>query len=189
MKKLICLGAILLTAASIGSADILFVPQNSAINVGDPITVSVVFAGAVSSWVGGYDIDIAYDPAILSFSLVTWPNNYLDISLQNHALGVGTVNVAEVSLASVADLGAAQSGHDPLGLFDLVFTGVAPGVSPLTFTRVDLTDGLGNAFAAGNMPGGSVTVGGSQAIPEPSSFLLLLVAAGSTVAGLRRRRG
>ncbi len=191
MKKLFCL-AVLLLAAQAALADLFFQPQSSAINVGDPITVDVMYSGAVSPWLGAYDIDISWDPAILQIAAVAWPDDFLGSSnLRDAVFNVpgGSVNVSEVSLVSVADLGAAQSGNDPFRLFELLFYGaLAPGVSSLTFDRVELADGNGNALNAGSIVNGSVTVGGGAAVPEPATLWLLLGPALSGLAILRRRR-
>lgn len=193
MKRLIYLGIVLLIAAPLGSADIFFQPQFSTINVGDPLTVDVMYSGTGAPWLGGYDIDVAYDPAILYLSAVAWPDDYLGVPSLRDALfstpGPGSVNIAEVSmLTDIADLAAAQSGHDPFRLFALVFSpALTPGVSPLTFTRVELTDGDGNSLLAGNTPAGSVTVLGTS-VPEPGLGMLLLLPALAALMGLRKRR-
>lgn len=188
MKRLICTSAFLLMAARLASADLYFQPQFSTVNTGDGITIDVMYSGVVSPWVGAYDIDIGYDPALLDVSAVAWPDNFLGVSLRDAVFGSGTVNVAETSLASVADLAAAQSGNNPIRLFELLFIG-GPGLgtSPLTFDRLMLADGNAGVLGAGNTPAGSITVTGKGAVPEPGSALWLIFGL-SSIALLRKRQ-
>lgn len=188
MKRLICISAFLLMAAQLASADLFFQPQFSTVNTGAGITVDVMYSGVVSPWLGAYDIDVGYDPAIVQLSAVAWPDDFLGISLRDAIFGTGTVNVAETSLASVADLAAAQSGNNPIRLFEVLFIG-GPGLgtSPLTFDRVMLADGNANALAAGNTPAGSITVTGKGAVPEPGSALWPIFGL-SSIALLRKRQ-
>lgn len=189
MKKLLCL-AVLLLAAQLASADLFFQPQSSSINPGDGVTVDVMYSGAVSPWLGAYDIDISWDPAILQIVAVSWPDDFLGApSLRDATFHADLVNVAEVALGSVADLGVAQSGQDPFRLFELLFVGTqTPGVGALTFSRVELADGNGATLNPGSVVNGSVTVGGGAAVPEPATLWLLLGPALSSLAILRRRR-
>ena len=188
MKKLICSVVFLAAAVPAGwAASIFFQPQHSTINVGDPITIDVMASGVVAPWLGAYDMDISYDPAILHLSAVAWPDDFLGLSLRDAPFLTGGVNVAETSLASVADLEAAQSGHDPFRLFELVFSGaLAPGVSPLNFDRILAGDGNGAPLGV-QTAAGSVTVVG-PGIPEPGTALLILVPVLAGLAVLRRRR-
>jgi hypothetical protein len=174
MKKLIFVSVFfLLIAAQTGSADVFFQPQFSTINVGDPITVDVMISNVVSPWLGAYDIHISYDPAILLLSAGSF-DNFLSPSIRSVDFSTaGSAEVSEVSLASVADLGNAQSGNDPFRLFELIFgSALAPGVSPLTFGVVILTGGNGGSLASGNLLNGSVTVQ-VAAVSEPATMLLL----------------
>lgn len=190
MKKLICLLAILLVIPAVGLADIYFQPGNSFINnVGEFATVDVMFSGAAAPWLAGFDIDITYDPAIVAAGLVNWPDSFLGTGinvLQDAVFGSGLLNVAEISLVSVTDLQSAQSGHDPFRLFQISFEGLANGLSPLAFSRVELTDGDANLLAPGNTPAGRIAVGGTAPIPEPGSLLLLVPVLG-TLAVLKKR--
>ncbi len=176
MKKLICI-AILFLAAQTGSADVFFQPQSSTVNLGDPVTIDVMFSGVGSPWLSAYDITIGWDPAILPVVAVAWPDDFLgspSIGRDADFNVVGSVDVTEASSVSVADLAIAQSGHDPIRLFEVVFSApLSPGISPLTFEHVMLTDGNGNPLVPGNTPAGSITVPGGTAVPEPSSLLLL----------------
>jgi hypothetical protein len=188
MKKLIVLTVFLAIAAQPGFADIFFQPQFSTINVGDALNVDVKYSGAVSPWLGGYDIDVTYDPTVLSLFGVWWGDNFLAGSIRDATFTPGVVNVAEVSLSGLDDLGNAQSGHDPFRLFTLMFNpALAPGISVLSFQRVDLTDGDGHLLGPGQTPAGSVTVNGVSGVPEPSAVLLFLIPAFSSLAILRKR--
>lgn len=191
MKRPICISAFLLMAARLASADLFFQPQFSTVNSGDGITIDVMYSGVVSPWLGGYDIDIGYDPALVDLSAVAWPDNFLGVSLRDAIFGTGTVNVAETSLASVADLAAAQTGNDPIRLFELLFIG-GPGLgtSPLTFDRVLLADGDGKELAQyGSTPAGSITVTGNGSVPEPSSALWLILGLTSIALLQKRKQG
>lgn len=188
MKRRIGLLVFLLIAAPLASADLFFQPATSTINVGDPISIDVMFSGAASPWLAGYDLFIGYNPTILHLAAVAWPDDNLGVpSLRDAIFGTGTVEVTESSLASGAALEAAQSGNDPFRLFQLLFSGeAAPGVSPLTLDQVLLVDGNGQALDGGSARAGSVTVRGN-AVPEPAGLLLLLIPWFGSIVLQRRR--
>jgi hypothetical protein len=136
-----------------------------------------------------FDLDVLFDPAILSFNSVSYGDPVLGGQLDIFGLGsltlttpsIGSVNLFELSFDSAADLNNLQVGAFVLAT--LSFDTLAIGVSPLSV----LVNVLGDADAAplnASASGGSVTVNPSV-IPEPAS--LLLVGAG-LLAVIRRRR-
>ncbi len=199
MKKLICLIAFLLIGAQIGSAEsIYFSPQFSTIDVGDPLQVDVMISGIKAPWLGGYDIDITFDPAIIGFTGIWWHDgflgDYFTTSTYAGAYSTGVMNAAEISFLPVTaapgdpSLESLQSGSDPFRLFTIFFSSaLAPGVSPLSFSRVDLTDGNANwiILPAGGAQDGSITVQ-SAGMPEPGAVSLLLVFGVGSLAIFRR---
>jgi hypothetical protein len=186
MKKLIFIAVLLLVAAQIGMADVNFQPQNSTTNVGGSVTVDVMISGVDGPWLGGYDIIVSYDPTILNYVGVAWPYLFLGASTVpfDFDLGSGSVEVLEVSTLKPPELEAAQDEKGPFGLFQLTFSGKAPGVSPLTFDWLLLSDELGaSPLPFGDTPAGSITVVGA---PEPNTVLFLLVLGFGSLAILRR---
>jgi len=176
MKKLICLSVFLLIAVQLGSADqIFFQPQTQSGNVGDNFFVDVMYSGAAAPWLGGYDIDIGFVSAILQPFSVSWGGDFLGLSTLHDTIMVspGLANVYELSFSSVSDLGTLQSVQDPFRLFTFQFMGLAPGTSPLTFDRVDLSDGNGALFSPAGAPAGSITINGPS-VREPAEWFMLI---------------
>ena len=161
-----------------------FVPSAQTINLGGGAAVDIVATlaqtpGAPGEIVAAYDLDVAYDPSIVTASAVGfktilgWPDSVIDATFSS-----GLIDFTEVSFLSDADLAALQ-GAGPITLATLYFNGVGVGTSPLTFANYG--DGFNDIKGANNTPyanptlnGGSITVV-TTGVPEPASLLMLLL--------------
>lgn len=156
--------------------------------VGSPTTISLLITGlgaGTAPSLGTFDIDIAFDPVLLSFVTATF-GNQLDIlglgSLQITTPGTGTVNLFELSLDTVDDLNNLQAGSFTLAM--LTFDTIAVGTSALNLTVNALGDADGQAISS-ILENGTLTIEDTAGnpIPEPSyalpigSLLLLLLCA------------
>lgn len=174
MKKIVWLSILvgfvaLLRATPTLAISLDLVPNSPTVMAGDLLDVDVVISGLVaggSPSVGAFDLDVSFDPAILSPTDVTFgpflgdPN--LFEALTDFTFLPGIVDLAEVSLLSSAELDALQP--DPFTLATLSFSAFASGTTTLTFSQIIIDDAFGNKIP----------------IPEPSTLPLL----GAGLAGL-----
>lgn len=165
-------------ASPAGAISIGLQPNASIISVGGNASVDIVISGlgAFSApSLGAFSMELAYDPAIVTPNSALF-GSFLDLgnfgSVQVFDLtSSGLIKLDEISLETPADLNASQPGTFTLAT--LGFTGVAPGVSPITFTLVDLSDESGSSLNA-NAANGSITVTGAS-VPDVTSTLGLLL--------------
>lgn len=186
MKKILVLAVFLAFSSQPIVADLLFQPPSTNTTVGSSFNVDVMISGITSPWLGAYDFTVQYDPAILDATTLIWNSTYMGSALPDLAFPASNeVRFSVVSLEATADLGPLQTGHDPFLLGQIYFNAIGPGTSSLHFLDVILGDGNGDPITMAALDG-SVTVTGGTPIPEPSTYLLLLVPAGLAALKLRR---
>ena len=188
MIRKICLFIIwgLIAVAPVRAAVLTVTPSTQEVNVGGTFTFDLQVSGlGGGTSLGVYDIDLGFDPALLSFStLVFGPG--LDVlglgSLQAVTAGTGAVNLFELSLDSVTDLTALQPSAFTLA--SLTFSALSPGNGLLSLTVNALGDANGDALLA-SVQGAQFTV--AAPVPEPATYSMMI--AGLCILGFFIRRG
>ena len=185
-SSIVVLALMIFFAPSSEAITIGFDPLSQSVSIGSPANVALEISGLgdnVPPSLGTYDVDIAYDSAILTLGTVTF-GNQLDLfglgSIQLVTPGVGTVNIFELSLDLPDDLNSLQA--DSFALAYLSLDTLALGTSPLNLSINALGDALGEPLIADIQSGRIDVVSG--AIPEPSTLILV----GGGLVGLRSLR-
>ena len=159
---------------------IQIVPATQSSTVGQSIVANIVASGFKSGLapsIGAYDLTVAFNPAILSFVSASFGTG-LDIvrlgSIQSVTHGIGTIEVFELSLDSIADLNTLQL--DTFSLTAVTFQAIGSGASQLSLFANALSDASGNNLSA-TLEGAAVQVREQVpiAMPEPGSMLLCAI--------------
>ncbi|MBK8018784.1 MAG: PEP-CTERM sorting domain-containing protein [Betaproteobacteria bacterium] len=174
----IFLFAMVLLATDANAVQLTLAGPAASNTVGAQVAVSVELSGLTAAeppGLGSFDIDIGFDPGILSFQSAGFSTGLDAFGLgdvQSVTPGPGVVNLFELSLDSPSDLIAHQT--NAFRLATLMFVALAPGSSPLTITINALADAAGLDLPATAL-GTNVSI---SAVPEPASGLLLLMGLG-----------
>ena len=166
-----------------GAISLSFVPSSTSINILENLDVNIVLSAmADNDTISTFDIDIEFNPSVLSFNSISLGSGLGDVStgdaedLSLGNIGSGTVNIAELSwIWPDLSIGGSffddqfTSSSDSLILATLSFTGTAEGSSALLFSRVLLGDEYGIGFYT-TLDTGFVTV--NAPVPEPTTMLL-----------------
>jgi len=179
--------ALLALAPAANAVTLSVVPESASVDVGSTFIVDIMASGlqdGVAPSIGAFDLDLNYNPSLLSFNSVTFGSGldvlgFGDIK-DSGAITAGKVNAFEVSLDSVEELNLLQPGT--FRLFYLTFNAVAAGTSALQLSVNALSDAAGTSLDA-TLQNGSVTV---APVPLPAGVWLLL--SGLAGIGLIRTR-
>lgn len=154
---------------------ILSVSSPASVSPDDMFVVDVNISGASDLY--AFQLDLAFDPTLLEATSVS-EGTFLNGGVPGNTFFIpGTIDNTggTVSLNADSLLGPPPGvdGDGTLLVFD--FTALSPGTSALTIENELLVDSGGNIISDTTVPGSVTVEGGSQAVPEPSSLLLLLV--------------
>jgi len=161
-------------------------PAEQTISLGSTVSVGISIDGlgdGIAPSVGTFDIDLGFDPALLSLTNVEF-GTQLDVlglgSIQSFSSAEGSVNLFELSLDSTSDLNAFQAPSFTLAT--ATFSSLGSGLSLLSLNFNALGDALGAPLVA-STANGLVTV-----IPEPSSAALIMMGIVALVLPVALRR-
>ncbi|NOU14232.1 MAG: hypothetical protein HOO92_09790 [Methylococcaceae bacterium] len=146
---------------------------------GNSVNLGLVISGlgsASAPSLGGYDFDIGFDPAHLSFDSAVFGDSVLGNQLDLSNFGSnyttanvgspGLLNLSELSFDAISDLNTLQA--DSFTLATLSFNVLNPGTSQLDITINTLSDADGSALLANNT---SVAI---TTVPVPGAVWLML---------------
>src|ERR1700761_9499769 len=149
--------ALCVVAVHAGAATLTVEPASQMVTLGTSVSISVNISGLgghVAPSLGTYDLNVAFDPSVLSFTGVNYGDPVLGDELDPSGLGdiqlttpgVGTLELFELSLDSVSLLSSSQPSA--FALFQLSFMTIADGISPLAITINALGDENGTSLPA-----------------------------------------
>jgi hypothetical protein len=176
---------------------IAVVPAVQRIDPGLPLTVYLQISGLgnlTSPSVGTFDLNVAFDPTVLSFNAATFGGPILGDQLDPTGLGntinfvnpgFGIVELFDVSLDSSSQLNSLQPSSFILG--GISFNTVGIGTSPLDLTVNSLGDSDGNPLSV-QLQNGSVIVGAMSTVPEPDFLPPIMVVVIMTLLCIGRLR-
>ena len=185
-------GLLLVSEGPVSAITIDVIPQTQEVTVGTPVTVDIAISGLgdmVSPSVSTFDIDVIFDPGILSFDSVTF-GDQLDIFGLGDIRGVdsgtaGMVNLFELSLDLASDLDTLQLSAFTLAT--LTFDSNAVGTSAISLALNYLGDSNGDPLMATIQDGSVSVIAAPTSVPEPTTWLLVgLGLLGTLILNLKR---
>ncbi|SEK41331.1 PEP-CTERM protein-sorting domain-containing protein [Colwellia chukchiensis] len=190
IKSLLLVMALLLSNVSSASLMLWLDPAEQPGSTGDDITLTLMAGGLDAGGpvsLGAFDLDILFDPSVLSFTGYTFFDGLgdllffeaLDFSVGEYA--PGAVGLSEVSLLPPGVLDATQPAEfalaeltfhiDLLDAADFTIVSISPSVGGFF---PPFSDSLGLAIDPVAMR--SALIGTPPTVPEPASFVLLSLA-------------
>jgi hypothetical protein len=197
--KSLAIGIFIFLAVAVppaGAIEVVVQPNGQTVGLGQTVAFDIAISGlgnGAPPSLGAFDLDLGFDPAILSFDSISFGDPILG-SLLGPIVGslngfsndpvTGLVNQFEISLELPATLDALQP--DSFILTSLTFSSVGLGTSALDISNLILGDAVGAPLAADTIQNGSVTV--AAAAVADSSQTAVLLGLGLIVLYAGRRR-
>lgn len=183
---------LLLGTAAPSVASVILSGGSQSVTQGDLTTVVVTVSGlGHGTALGGFDINVGFNPSLLGFASVVYGDPTLGDQLDLEGFGTftdtlpgaGTTELTELSFDVPFALTSLQA--QDFILASLTFDALSPGVSPVTLSINALADQNGDPITAGavNASVDIQSAGAIPTVPEPSTWLLLC---GGLVALLAR---
>lgn len=198
LNLIVGLGVLLATAGPAQAILIRFDPTPQTVTIGSSVDVGVVISGlgdGASPSLSSFDLDIGFDPGLLSFASVVF-GDQLDISglgsitsFDDSLSGSGILNLFELSLDSSQDLDNSQATSFTLAT--VTFNAIDAGTSPLNLSINALADSqplpLGPGQLDAEVSSGSIVINRAS-VPEPGTLGLLALGCAGLIC-LGRKRG
>ena len=165
-------------------------PTSQSVPLGTQASVDVVISGLEQGQtIGAFDFILFFDPSIVSLASSSFGGALGGATLNDVDSGIGSVNAASVSFETPGTLLGLQSAGS-FTAFTAVFNTLSVGTTPLTFglSPFVFSDGEGLDIAGVTASGGSITVTGTNAVPDAGS-MLNIVSSLAAVWLLKRRQG
>lgn len=157
--------------------------------VGDVLSANIVISEIELDHVGfdklvaSFNTNITFDDSYLAFSTVNFGDK-LDVdpdpffaSFQDAGLvSTGNLFIQEIAQAFDFDLYFAQGGLAEFVLATVNFTVLKSGASQLEFDNAVIGDALASSFTDVQTADQSFNITNNVSVPEPSTFILLLLA-------------
>ncbi|WP_102796300.1 hypothetical protein [Bowmanella denitrificans] len=139
------------------------------ITQGDNVSLELWVSGLENVNLGGFDIELFFDPSVSLFQSALFSAEWLDFS---DLIVAGN----RLSLASVSSLFDLSTQPDSLLLATLQFSAGAVGTSLVNFGNILLSDELAQPFSTDWAAATIEVQANSTGIPEPQTWLLMLLA-------------
>lgn len=191
VRTAVAAAALALAAVPASAVSLSLQPNAISAAPGDPVTLALRIGGLDAAGIdglGSFDVEIVYDPAVLSFGSYTLGGLLGDLSafeaIDYSVVQSGRIQLSEISLLDMPTLAALQP--DSFELATLRFTMDPKGVGKGSAVSIDkvwvLGDASGQSFDF-DSPAGQVV----RVVPEPSIYAMLLLGLGALGATARRR--
>ena len=181
MKKLVGLLSTLVFAVNAHATLISLDFDKDQYAVGDQVSADIVISDIETEFgfqklLGGFSMNVNFDDSLLAFDQATFGDKlnggFTMDSMTNVLSGAGILLLEEISFSF--DLFNFQNGVPSFTLATVQFTALAEGSGTPSFSNIELTNDIGDAFVSVNSGRELLTIGSAQAIPEPHMLALLL---------------
>ena len=168
-------------------------PSTSAVTTGDNFSLDLIAADlgdGIAPSIGGFDIDLAFDPSLLGFTGYVLDDHLGDFALfeaedfSGGDLGGGMANLLVLSYLPAVDLDAIQSDNFRLARLD--FVALSAGSGTVSFDHIDVSDAAANALVPTATTAAQVQVTDTAVVPAPGVLSLMVLAGLLAFPRLRR---